>query len=107
VGPAGIQDTGKAWLGALKLCQPFHSTAHPGCLATLSPGRSQFRCKSHLIPLRCWGGHPQLEEGVGSSSLVGPSPSLATQSVHVSASETNGCEGNPGEEEQDSEGLRS
>lgn len=96
MGTAGIQDKGKTWLRVLQLCWPFHCTHR--LTAYPVPFRSQFRCQPHLIPP--WGGgvYLPLEEDGGSSFLVDPSPSLATQNAHVSTYGASGCEKSPGEE---------
>lgn len=72
-----------------------HRESPPALRALTSHPSEASRYNPHLIPWQGQGGHPLPEEDVGSSSPVGPSPSQANQSAHVSASGASGYERSP------------
>lgn len=83
-------------LGQPQACRiSGHRESPPALLALTSHHSEASRHNPHLIPWQGQGGRPLPEEDVGSSSPVGPSPSQATQSAHVSASGASGCERSP------------
>ena len=83
-------------LGQPQACRISGNRESPPALLALTSHHSEAsRHNPHLIPWQDQGGRPLPEEDVGSSSPVGPSPSQATQSAHVSASGASGCERSP------------